>query len=645
MDEYISIIIAAYNSQKWLARCLDSVLAAADDSCEIIIVDDGSTDQTLSIAEDYENEDGRITVYSIDHSGMSVARKYGVQMCNGDSVMFVDCDDTLPINAIVEMRNASKPDCDIVCCNIILHDVHGNKRRLYSGANQEMSGIEYARLSLQRGFASMTLGKKFARYLFDITQWDTDETMSVLNARVLLLRLACAASRVSVMPTAVTYNYIVRENSLSAMFSLQLDGIERAWNYVKELPLPQKELTEWGLDLLNHTLLQRGFPFDNNYAPAMDMRRMAKTVALSSYHKAILKSLKSERYRLRMARHNVYVGALTLTTPHVSFVVVINNNANEFKRTVKSIIRTGLRNIEIIAIDDGSNRKTSIELSTLAIRFPRIVLRRNPVPVGMAQSRRLALSMAHGSSVFFVDPGDCVDRHGVFEAALLIDNGADLAYFGVDSKMPYLPFRWRYFVPSKCDILQEGIDKMFESHVSRGYLNDGLRAIAMSRRFITTDMMCERGVKYGSGYVSMLNILMAKPKIAQTDACGYINCKRVVLHDRSYKHLCRLDVELSLHTLRVLLNAGIDKEHAQTLVAQGSFNSLCRIMAAVMSNPFKGMDKAMLLAQKLQCYRLFNRLYRNLEMEPPTVDAYLEHAKQQLDGSRWSFLIGSQENY
>jgi len=200
----------------------------------------------------------------------------------------------------------------------------------------------------------MITGKKFARYLFDVTNWNTDNTMGILNQRVLLLQLACTASRVAVVPTAMVYTYISRQNSSSTMFALRLDGVEMAWNIVKTLPLPSKELTEWGLDVIDHTLLQRGYPFSDDFAPAADLRRRAKNVELMPEHRATYRLLCSEKKRLKMAQRNLREGKLTLSTPHLSFIVPIYNNANEFKRTLESIIKTGLRNIEIIAIDDAA---------------------------------------------------------------------------------------------------------------------------------------------------------------------------------------------------------------------------------------------------------------------------------------------------
>lgn len=94
--EFISIIIAAHNTEDLIGRCLDSVLAAIDANCEVIVVDDHSTDGTRAVAAAYEEHDPRLTVIDSDQRGSEAARKAGVKYCQGDSVVFVDSDDTIP---------------------------------------------------------------------------------------------------------------------------------------------------------------------------------------------------------------------------------------------------------------------------------------------------------------------------------------------------------------------------------------------------------------------------------------------------------------------------------------------------------------------------------------------------------------------
>lgn len=645
MDEYISIIITSYNAQQWLSRCLDSVIAAADDSCEIIVVDDGSEDQSAEIASEYEDRDDRIASYAIKHGGLSAARKFGVENCSGDSVIFVDCDDTLPPNSIAEFRASSTPESDIVCGNVVLHGIHGKKQLTLSGSMEHISGTQFAIRTLSEGVYSSMVGKKFARYLFDVNEWDTDETLGLLYQSVHLLHLACTANKVIIAPRAIVYNHIGRHNSMSSMFALHLEGIERAWNSVHNLPLPSKELTQWGLDIIDSTLLQRGYPFSNDYTPVVELRERAKHLQLSAHHKKIVQLLGSKRLRTSNARANVSQGELTINTPHISFIVPVYNNPRKLLRTVKSIIATGLRNIEIIVVDDASNHKTSVSLSHIAIRYPRIILHRHPTRFGIAQSRRTGLNIAKGNAVFFVDAGDKVMRDGVFNAALLIDNGAELAYFTIKRQLWPFPFKRNYFVPSRSTVLKSGIDEIFYTLLERGYLNASLRAVALSRKFITSDMLCERGVRYGSGYLTMLNILMARPIIAETDAYGYINTRRERLHAHKPKHRCHQDIELSQRVIKILKENDELTEYTASLVAQGLTNSLSRTIAAVMANPIKGKRKAAKLANKILSWNNTESLFEKLGFDMPHPDDLLDKAQKIVKENRMCLILGLQRNY
>jgi glycosyltransferase involved in cell wall biosynthesis len=646
MNEYISIIITAYNSQRWLSRCIDSVISAADDSCEIVIVvDESSTDSTLAIAHSYEDKDDRIAVFTIENGGMSLARKCGVENCTGDSVIFVDCDDILPQDSIAEYRASTTEGCDIVCGNIIVHELNGNKWLSRSGSFEEISGTEFASRTLAENIYSTMLGKKFARYLFDLNNWDTEQSLSILYQRVHLLHLACSATKVVLAPRAVVYTHIQRHGSLSSSFSLHHDGIERAWNSVHALPLPSKELTQWGLDLINETLIQRGFPFDNNYAPVVELRQRAKKLNLSEHHRKIVKLLKSPRKRLHTAQGNLRKGTLTINTPHISFIVPIQNNALQFGRTLKSIFSTGLRNIEVIAIDDCSKQRTSIELSELTIKYPRVLLHRHSTKYGIAQARRTGLNLAKGSVIFFVEPGDLVERDGILEAAMLIDEGADLAYFGVKQQFWRTPIRWNYFVPSQDQVMKQGIEAMFRSHISRGHMDASLRAIALSRKFITADMLCERGVRYGSGYISMLNILMARPKFAQTDIVGYVITHNNKAQIDSMKHLCRLQIELSIKTYNTLVAIKQNDEYTNTLIAQGINNAFTRSLAVLLSNPMQGEYRAQKVARKILADHNTDVLFSKLGIEPHTADEYIEDAHELVRKNRLRYLFHAQQTY
>lgn len=91
----ISIIIPVYNREDKIGRCLDSILAQTFHDLEILIVDDGSTDQTLAVCESYMEKDQRIQLFQIEHRGVSAARNKGIEEANGRYLLFVDSDDCI----------------------------------------------------------------------------------------------------------------------------------------------------------------------------------------------------------------------------------------------------------------------------------------------------------------------------------------------------------------------------------------------------------------------------------------------------------------------------------------------------------------------------------------------------------------------
>lgn len=91
----ISIIVPIYNAASYLPACLDSLLRQTVSDLQIILVDDGSTDDSPALARSYSVQDPRIEVYAIPHAGQSAARNEGMRHAKGEFVTFVDADDTL----------------------------------------------------------------------------------------------------------------------------------------------------------------------------------------------------------------------------------------------------------------------------------------------------------------------------------------------------------------------------------------------------------------------------------------------------------------------------------------------------------------------------------------------------------------------
>lgn len=113
----ISIIVPVFNVQKYLPNCIQSIIEQTYKDIEIILVNDGSTDSSLSICDKYAEKDNRIHVYSQQNGGLSSARNTGLEYSSGEYIMFVDSDDFLHVKAVEIMYEyLEKYNTDMVAC-------------------------------------------------------------------------------------------------------------------------------------------------------------------------------------------------------------------------------------------------------------------------------------------------------------------------------------------------------------------------------------------------------------------------------------------------------------------------------------------------------------------------------------------------
>ena len=115
-----SIIIPVYNSEKYLFRCIDSVLNQTRSDFELILIDDGSKDQSADICKEYAKKDGRVKYIRQENAGVSAARNKGIAIASGDYIGFVDSDDEICPDMYETLLNgAEKSGADIVICDAV----------------------------------------------------------------------------------------------------------------------------------------------------------------------------------------------------------------------------------------------------------------------------------------------------------------------------------------------------------------------------------------------------------------------------------------------------------------------------------------------------------------------------------------------
>lgn len=143
----ISVIIPVYNSSKYLRNCLDSLVKQSLNDIEIVVINDGSTDNSEEIIKEYSEKHSNLVLYTITNHGQSYARNYGLSKATGEYISFIDSDDYVSIDLFLEIiKKLKRKQYDIILFGY--HAVDNNKNILFSkkyevSNKNNVSDIEY----------------------------------------------------------------------------------------------------------------------------------------------------------------------------------------------------------------------------------------------------------------------------------------------------------------------------------------------------------------------------------------------------------------------------------------------------------------------------------------------------------------------
>ncbi|MDO5395385.1 MAG: glycosyltransferase [Bacteroidales bacterium] len=162
----ISVIIPVYNVEKYLRQCLESILAQTFHDYETILVDDGSTDTSGTICDDFASRDSRIKVIHKPNGGLSSARNAGIDVASGNRIIFIDSDDIISPDCLETLHSTALSTGAGIICGSFTHDLH--KLGKGKGVRTVAAGraIEQT-LHQTHGCLNTACGKLFDRKIFD----------------------------------------------------------------------------------------------------------------------------------------------------------------------------------------------------------------------------------------------------------------------------------------------------------------------------------------------------------------------------------------------------------------------------------------------------------------------------------------------
>jgi glycosyltransferase involved in cell wall biosynthesis len=221
-DKLVSVIVPAYNLEKYIARCIDSILHQTYQNIELVIVNDGSTDQTYAICKQYEEQDHRIRLLSQDNQGAASARRNGIRNAQGEYICFVDGDDYIDTDMIAGLYGHIH-EADMVTSGI--HVVYGDDRDfdrtdsfeegLYSSESEMrhlLTNMIVYDNRFQDGFLPFVMNKMYKKAILEQAAEEIDPRVTYGEDRDLLFRYILRCKSIYVTHES-WYYYWQREGS------------------------------------------------------------------------------------------------------------------------------------------------------------------------------------------------------------------------------------------------------------------------------------------------------------------------------------------------------------------------------------------------------------------------------------------------
>jgi len=241
---FISLIIPVYNVEQYLRDCLNSVVAQTNSDYEVICVNDGSTDGSLTILEEFQNRYNQITVITQQNKGLSGARNTGILAAKGDYLFFLDSDDWIEPNTLKILEQKQHGE-DLVCFN--------GRRVFEDGRTEEPdNGIEEPKLNGWEYYGKYALVRRKFHFVCSVLRLYRREYLmehklffeeGIYHEDNLFTPLACYyAQTVKVIPN-ILYIYRIREGSIMQTPNVQkLFDMIRVANKLSDFFIPIRDI-------------------------------------------------------------------------------------------------------------------------------------------------------------------------------------------------------------------------------------------------------------------------------------------------------------------------------------------------------------------------------------------------------------------
>ena len=278
----ISVIVPVYNAEKYIEDCIRSVTAQTYKDWELILVDDGSTDQSRAICDRATDKDGRIKVIHQENAGVTRARANGIFLSTGEYIYFLDADDTIESDTLEYMMSLFADDIDLVMSDC--------KKEM------TMDKFEWAEELLNHRFWFVYM-KLYRRRLFDEYVFDTPQYFRYGEDFLMQLRILKNMRERVVCGTALKYHYREVVTSVSHTFvptmEYEINMMQQVNGIITSLPFSERlsrANLKFQLTWLGGMIgFQYPIPFKDRWV--LDLVEKSKKYKLSMREKIAVKSI------------------------------------------------------------------------------------------------------------------------------------------------------------------------------------------------------------------------------------------------------------------------------------------------------------------------------------------------------------------
>jgi len=532
----VSIIVPMYNVANFIKTCINSLLNQTYNNIEIILVDDGSTDQTLKISKEISEQDSRIVIVSQANNGANFARLTGFKSCSGSYITFVDADDWMHLEMIETMvKIAQKHQIDLVKCNYMWEDNKAStKVKNNLVANQVLEGEDINNYLFLQLVGSYNLNTSCGQLIRkNVVTEDMFEAIGSLSVAEDAYFNAMLLQRIKTFYFVPQHFYHYNRKNINSVTS--------------HTDYPRVEKNVWDCFCANEKIYQIALLYGEKHSRwqvaklidemAVSFERVLKLSLpneLSLKRQNFLENLLNEVFFLKIRkkysfnevclsprRRNISmlifnndIAALEkmfdigsfeeleidhkIKNPAISVIVCVYNGDNFLDRCLRSIVNQTFKNFELIVVNDASTDGTHKLIESYCKKYPNIKL------VSHAQNQGVLRAIETGSKSFLGKYALFIDHDDWFEPQAL-----ELLFKkGEIDQVDWVEYDYYYQLPTR----------VIRQHAPKYPMWGKLFSGDFLRNFDFTDLP---SISYAQDYLLYNLFMLDKPKTSHFNEALY----------------------------------------------------------------------------------------------------------------------------